>query len=90
MGEPWTTGELDALRRNASSQACAGTFDLNALAKLHGRPPLDVNRALDALLGRAPADALAWLNGAGGGRRQPLTATVPPAVKRFLRGMFGE
>ncbi len=78
--------ELRRMRRaGASLDTCAGHF---------GVPRLDVNRALDALIGRDAEEALAALVRHAAGSREPGagsrdTARASPAIKRFLKGMFG-
>jgi hypothetical protein len=88
----WTVESLKGLRE--LQQICKG--DLDAIARISGIPRLDINRALDAMLGRESEEELAhavtWLSG---GLRSPKPEnavgggqTKKERLPRFLRGLL--
>lgn len=80
--QTWSTEELADLRRSA--RLTAAVFDVERLAAARKRSAVDVNQALDALLGRAPDEAKAWLNRPGGGRVERRGS-----FRAFLHEVFG-
>lgn len=82
--DEWTPAELGRLRREA--RRLGADFDLAVLAKGFRRSEAEVNRALDALIGRKVAEAARWLKANpvrnGGGARGPFSQSLgaDPAV----------
>lgn len=83
----WTIEGLKDLR--ACARALGG--DLDRVALIAGRPRSEVNRALDALLGRESDDdlghAVAWLNGQGAAPKAAARgkSKIPFSLKALFR-----
>lgn len=79
----WTAEELSGLRTHA--RLTAAVFSLDELAAWAGRSRGDCNLALDALLGRTPAEAAEALNAQLGPR--PIWGPGG-ALRAFLAEVF--
>lgn len=84
-GKRWTAAELAELRCHA--RLIGPLFDLARLAMIFDCTRREVNQALDALLGRTPAEAAAWLNGRRERAGEPRDR-VRAAVRRFIRELI--
>jgi hypothetical protein len=87
MSRPWTLEGLTALYALSAAGA-----DLKASAEALDRFSGDCDRALWALFGRTPHQALDVLNSGPSAELEPVTLQDPPrrgsTVGRFLRRMF--
>lgn len=87
MNRPWTIEGLTALYTLSLARA-----DLREMAEALGRFSGDCDRALWALFGRTPEQALDVLNGGRAPDLVEVTPEPPPrrgsSVGRFLREMF--
>lgn len=85
VSEPWSADELASLRR--VRKAMGADFDLEELARRHGRSSADTNRALDVLLGRSAEEAAQFLAAAPG----PVPGVWGPggAIGAHLTEIFG-